>query len=49
MMTIVVVDQCINCNEGLAPWERNRAVCLICQESTIEVYGDDVEEGESAS
>ncbi|MEW9673367.1 hypothetical protein [Ammoniphilus sp. 3BR4] len=46
-MTIVIVDQCINCKEELAPWERNRAVCLLCQESTNEVYEDGVEEVES--
>ncbi|HJV46195.1 MAG TPA: hypothetical protein VJ824_10805 [Bacillota bacterium] len=43
-MTPILVDKCITCNEELAPWERNRANCLDCRESSTEAYGDDIED-----
>lgn len=39
-------EKCITCDEGLAPWERNRAECLDCRERLHESYGDDAYEEE---
>lgn len=46
VMTLTLVEKCISCNQELAPWERNRADCLVCRERAIEVYGDDIQDFE---